>query len=108
MAGVHISLQVGNLEESTEFYSRFLGKPAKKKPAQAGARRQPTDMPAQQFVCAATGVPVRFIRINCVAGRVLLVMKLNGIEDEELCFGAEISRVGQPCEFKIAFGARGD
>ncbi|MBC8645780.1 MAG: VOC family protein [Thermoanaerobaculia bacterium] len=32
MAGVHISLQVGDLEKSAEFYSRFLGDPAKKKP----------------------------------------------------------------------------
>ncbi|MFN2387680.1 MAG: ArsI/CadI family heavy metal resistance metalloenzyme [Thermoanaerobaculia bacterium] len=32
MAGVHISLQVGDLEKSTLFYSRFLGEPAKKKP----------------------------------------------------------------------------
>jgi catechol-2,3-dioxygenase len=32
MAGVHISLQVGDLEKSTEFYARFLGEPAKKKP----------------------------------------------------------------------------
>ena len=32
MAGVHISLQVEDLETSAEFYSRFLGDPAKKKP----------------------------------------------------------------------------
>jgi catechol-2,3-dioxygenase len=32
MAGVHISLQVGDLEKSAEFYGRFLGDPAKRKP----------------------------------------------------------------------------
>ena len=32
MAGVHISLQVEDLDKSVEFYSRFLGDPAKKKP----------------------------------------------------------------------------
>jgi catechol 2,3-dioxygenase-like lactoylglutathione lyase family enzyme len=32
MAGVHISLHVGDLEKSAEFYGRFLGDPAKRKP----------------------------------------------------------------------------
>jgi len=32
MASVHISLNVGDLEKSADFYGRFLGDPAKRKP----------------------------------------------------------------------------
>src|SRR5919202_6829903 len=35
-------------------------------------------------------------------------MKLDGIEDEKLCLGAEVGRVGNPSELQVALGARGD
>src|SRR5918993_994499 len=49
-----------------------------------------------------------FVRVDCVTGRVLLVMKLRGIEDEKLSFRSEISDVCESGKFQIALSPEGN
>src|SRR6185369_9809727 len=60
------------------------------------------------LVCLAAAVPVSFIRIDGKACRILVVIKLHGIEHEELCFRTEVSGVRETRKLQITFSAQCD
>src|ERR1051326_1053290 len=64
-----------------------------------------TEVRTGKLVRVAPAVPVTFVGVDRVTGGVLLVVKLGGIEHEELGFRTEESRVCQAGKFQVTLGA---
>jgi len=48
---------------------------------------------------------VSFVRINRIAGAVLLVVELRTVKNEELGFRSKVGDIGYACALEIALGA---
>src|SRR5262245_4506814 len=59
-------------------------------------------------VSVTATVPMTFIRIDCIACPLLLVIELHAVENEELGFRAEVRNVGDAGALQITFSADGD
>jgi len=59
----------------------------------------------RHFRARASRIPVSFLGIDRETGRILIIVILRFVKDEEFGFGADIDRVGESGKFQIAFGA---
>ena len=60
--------------------------------------------PVAEIVLAAAGVPAAFLGIDEVEAGVLVLVEADVVEDEELGFGAEVSRVGDAAVLQVQLG----
>src|SRR5437660_10819869 len=66
-----------------------------------------TEIWALRFTRIPATVPVSFVRINRIAGAVLLVIELGAVKNEELGFRSKVGNIGDARALEIAFGAYG-
>src|SRR5258708_36541879 len=58
-----------------------------------------------RFAGITAAVPVSFVRINRIAGAVLLVIELRAVKNEELGFRSKVGNIGDARALQIALGA---
>src|SRR5678815_5084831 len=56
----------------------------------------------------SAAVPMAFFRVDLVAGRPLIVVKLRTVKDKELSLRSEVARIRKPCKLEVILCSNGN